>query len=188
MLNISAIVERLPESMRREISEPEKLLADLKRDIAHTASTRYLHRLHCVWLVHKTGSCQQVAGWFGESRRTIERGVREYEEQGADGLLDRRKPGRPPRISSEMASTLMTELAMNPGHHGYTANTWTGRLLKNHLNSRHDVDMSLRQCQRLLHRFDAVDEQLSPPSPPAAPAAPPESAQNPPEEDSSEDS
>ncbi len=184
MLNTSAIVERLPESMRREISEPEKLFADLKREIAHTASTRYLHRLHCVWLVHKSGSCQRVAEWFGESRRTIERWVREYEEQGADGLLDRRKPGRPPRISNEMASTLIGELAMNPEHHGYTANTWTGRLLKKHLHSSHEVDMSLRQCQRLLHRFGAVDEQISPSSPPARP---PELARPAPEDDSEED-
>lgn len=144
------------------ISNAQKLESDLRREIAHSAGTRYLHRLHCVWLVSQTGSCQAVADWFGQQKRTIERWVRDYEQHGAAALLDRRKPGRPSRISEELAAALMEELAQNPAAHGYREHTWTGRVLKDHLKLRYEVDMSLRQCQRLLHRFGAVDREYAP--------------------------
>lgn len=45
---------------------------------------RFLHRLHCVLLVAKGRSCYEVAGWFGEDLRTIERWVHALDEQGVE--------------------------------------------------------------------------------------------------------
>ena len=115
-----------------------------------------LHRLHCVYLVALGHSCREVAGWFGDGTRSVQRWVMAYvheaSTQGAAkhaSLAMRR--GRPPRVSPAAGQRLLLDVRGLPCLCGYLQDHWDGSLLQQHLQAHFDVELSLRQCQRFLH-------------------------------------
>jgi len=136
-----------------EITNQGLLYAIFKKVCAHSSESRLLHRLHCVQLVGRGCSCYQVAEWFGEHPRTIERWVHYLQEFGIEGLRDKQKTGRPTKVRDDQLKRIQNEISCNPTKHGYVQNSWDGRLLRTHLESRYEIALSVRQCQRLLRQF-----------------------------------
>ena len=127
------------------------LLRDrLRGEIARTSHARLLHRLHCVLLIAEGFSCYQVAAWFGEDPKTIERWVHSWNDFGAEGLHDRSHPGRRSRLTEQQMRLLRLYLAAEPPACGLSAPHWNGSVLRDFLCSRLEISLSLRQCQRLL--------------------------------------
>lgn len=122
----------------------------LKSEANSNAEKRFLHRLHCVWLAEKGCSCQQIANWFDEHVRTIQRWVKHAQEFGIEGLKDEEKTGRPTRVRDDQRKTLMQEISTMPTELGYKQTSWNGKLLQTHLHRQYNVELGLRQCQRLL--------------------------------------
>jgi len=118
--------------------------------MGHSPQFRCIHRLHCVLLVGEGCSCPEVARWFGEDPRSIERWVHDYESEGISGLLDLPRRGRPPRLSSEQMDDLQRVLHRDPAVAGEDGRRWTGKVLQRYVERRLAVEMSVRQCQRLL--------------------------------------
>jgi len=134
----------------------QKTLADASN---HVSEIRFQHRLHCVTLIEQGCSYSQVSEWFGEHPRTIERWVQNAHEFGVEGLKDEQKPGRPTKIRDDQKRVLKTEIAKLPTELGYKASTWNGKLLMTHLSNKYDVDLGLRQCQRLLNSLKEESRQ-----------------------------
>ena len=111
---------------------------------------RRMHRLHVLLLVSLGRSCYEVAAWFGENPRTIERWVQRYEAQGLEGLQDHHHGGRPSKLSAEQAPRLEQQLRQAPPLLGYGQARWSGKLLCRHLEEHYGLRFSLRQCQRLM--------------------------------------
>ncbi len=121
-----------------------------------------LHRLHCVLLVGLGRSCHEVADWFGDSTRTIERWVGAFNRRGVAGLSTDPPVGRRPRLSDETARRVAFELKQAPCVCGFPDKGWGARLLMQHLKSHYGVTMGLRQCQRTLNRLRAAQPPRSP--------------------------
>ena len=131
------------------------------RDMIQAASKKspeqhLLHQLHCVCLVGLGHGCYEVARWFGDSPRSLERWVNAFGTLGASGLRQRRPNGRPPRLTTTAMERLALELDQSPLACGCRQSRWDGRLLKQHLSAHYGLDMSLRQCQRTLQRQRAL--------------------------------
>ena len=124
--------------------------------VATSEGQRFLHRLHCVLLVSIGRSCYEVAAWFGEDPRTIERWVHAHEKDGAGGLHDHHGGGRPARLSVNQARHVAQELGASPLECGYDAGKWNGRLLELHLEGRYGVRLGVRQCQRILRAVHSI--------------------------------
>lgn len=114
---------------------------------------RRVHRLHAVLLVSVGRSCYEVAQWFGEHPRSIERWVHAYELHGVDGLRGRHGAGRPTRLTLRQRQQLGLELAAEPACSGYAQLRWSGKLLARHLARRYGVQLSPRSCQRLIRQL-----------------------------------
>ncbi|WP_039959956.1 helix-turn-helix domain-containing protein [endosymbiont of Riftia pachyptila] len=125
----------------------------LKGEIHHAAEKRYLHRLHCVLLVSAGQECSSVANWFGESSRSVERWVDSYYEFGPLGLKDDDKSGRLASLDADQFQFLLREIAVTPECLGYSVSRWSGKLLQQHLQKHYQVDLGLRQCQRILREL-----------------------------------
>lgn len=115
-----------------------------------------LHRMHCVYLVAMGHSCREVASWFGDGPRSVQRWVTAYVHKTDAPAVAGHAPlagpsGRPSRVSPAAAQRLMLDLQGLPCQFGYPQGHWDGRLLQQHLQVRFCVALSLRQCQRLLH-------------------------------------
>ena len=132
----------------------------LKSESTSDAEKRYLHRLHCVWVVEKGCSCQQIAGWFDEHIRTVQRWVKHAQEYGIEGLKDEKKMGRPTKIRDDQRKMLIQEISKSPEDLGYYQVAWNGKLLQMHLHRRYGVELGLRQCQRFLCEFKKCNSGL----------------------------
>ena len=122
--------------------------------IKSSCEQRFLHRLHCVLLVAEGRSCYEVARWFGEDARTIERWVHALGEHGMEGLRERHSGGRPTKLAGEQVRRLMLDLQRPPRVYGYPQPEWSGKGLALHLEGRFGIKLSARQCQRMMRRLE----------------------------------
>lgn len=154
--------------MRRlQPGETAPIRAALGQILSHDREAQFSHRLHVVLLVGLGFSCYEVAGWFGEHPRTIERWVAAYEHQGLPGLCHHPHSGRPGLLSPLQLTRLTGELRAGPAGLGYPQPRWTGKLLARHLERCYGKSVGVRQCQRLLRHLavsavESIDTRLPP--------------------------
>jgi transposase len=95
-------------------------------------------------------SVQQIAGIFEVGEDTVRTWLQRYQQEGADGLVDRPRPGRPPR--DWLARHLIeAQVAVSPDQAGLVQGYWTVALLAQVLALRHGVHLSARTVRRVLH-------------------------------------
>lgn len=148
--------------MRNLILEnPDSVRQSIRAAVKTSHDQHLLHELHCVLLVGLGRSCHEVADWFGDSTRTIERWVGAFNRCGVAGLCAHRPGGRTPRLPADTAQRVAFELKQSPCVCGFPDARWGGRLLMQHLQAHYGVTMSLRQCQRTLRRLRAAEPSRS---------------------------
>lgn len=136
-----------------EIQDAELMKIALQQEIVRSEEARYDHRLHGVLLVCAGRSCYEVAELFGHSPRTIEYWVERFEQSGFSGLVDQERKGRPTALDERMCRKINEDLRKTPRDFGYEQNLWDGKLLSHHLENKYNVQLGVRQCQRLFHSF-----------------------------------
>lgn len=145
----------------RRVDDLRKLTlssAQWVREVIHASvktkcEPHFLHRLHGVLLIAEGRSCYEVARWFGEHPRTIERWVHALDLHGVEGLREHHAGGRPAKLSVELVQRLTLDVQKPPHLFGYRKREWSGELLTQHLKGRFGVKLGARQSQRLLRRL-----------------------------------
>lgn len=132
---------------------PDAIRQALGNAQAGAAQTRLLQRLYGVLLVAEGRSGAEVARWFGVDAHTVTRWVQAYARQGLAALLEHRPGGRPAALSDAQLDQLTALLADRQASAAADCARWTGKRLQDHIERQHGVVLSLRQCQRLLHRL-----------------------------------
>ena len=136
------------------ISFPDHSRALLQQEINRHQDARYDRRLHCVLLVASGLSCEKVASLFGDSPRTVVNWVRRFDGRGLAGLAEGNHSGRPTRLSAEQLEEVRSLVRQPPAQTEIDANLWDGKTLRVCLRKRFQVQMSVRQCQRLFRLVD----------------------------------
>jgi len=133
-------------------ADKKALLADtLKQAEKKSTQAHFLHRLHCVQLVAQGQSTIEVARWFNDDPSSVARWVRYFKQFGTEGLHDKQKPGRPRKLDPDQLRSLTRDTSQNPAAHGYHhTDSWSGKLLANHIETIYGQSLGIRQCQRLL--------------------------------------
>lgn len=137
-----------------EIADPEIMRIAIQQEIARSDESRYDHRLHGLLLVTSGQSCQQIADLFGEDRRTVQRWVKRFEEEGLEGLHDGERPGRPACLDAKQWEALGRDLRRSASDFGHVGHLWDGKLLSSHLKQRYKITLGVRQCQRIFRQMD----------------------------------
>ena len=151
------------------IADPEVMRVTIQQEIARSEEARYDHRLHGLLLITGGQSCQQVAELLGEDRRTVQRWVTRFETHGLEGMREGERPGRPTTLDARQWAALGRDLRRDPGEFGLAGHLWDGRLLSEHLRRRYDVELGVRQCQRI---FGQMGFRLRKPRPQVAQVRP----------------
>ncbi len=125
----------------------------VRRQIGHSREKKACYRAFCLLMILKGQRISDIAEALGEHTRTIERWRKRFNEQGIEGLLDDTSPGRPSRLSTEDMAAVARDLHSPPAAFGLDGEKWRGKQLQRHLQQRYGVELSLRQCQRLLKRL-----------------------------------
>lgn len=124
-----------------------------------SGSQRLEDQLHGVLLVAEACGCHEVARWFGERPRTIERWVLAFGRTGSAGPMPHAGHGRRSRLDATVMAGLLRNLSASPAALGYRSWDWNSKLPLQHLRSRYQLGLSLRQCQRTLRRLQSARPQ-----------------------------
>jgi len=125
----------------------------VRKQIGKSREKRACYRAFCLLMILHGQRVTDVAEALGEHTRTLERWRKRFNEQGLDGLLDDTSPGRPSRLSEQAMAALAKDIESPPSQLGLPGEQWRGKQLQQHLTEHYRIDLSLRQCQRLLKKL-----------------------------------
>lgn len=147
---------------RLAVAKAESNCRFIQQEICRSEEARYDHRLHGVLMVAQGMSCGEVARWLGEHVTTVERWVHRFNAAGVNGLREGEHSGRRPRLTEEEWAELEATLRLSPRELGYGQNLWDGKLLAHHVACTYQVELGVRQCQRI---FGTMGFRLRKPRP-----------------------
>jgi transposase len=138
---------------KTQISDAKTVVLVLQDEIRRSYEARYDHRLHAILMVAQGMSCHQVAGLLGDSPRTVAYWVKRFESEGLSGLADADRPGRPRRLIEQQLKEIEKALRSSPNDYGLAGNLWDGKLLSQFIEQRFEIELGVRQCQRLFRQL-----------------------------------
>jgi transposase len=136
-----------------QIDDSSAMRIAIQQEIGRSEESRYDHRLHGLLLLAAGHSCAEVAELFGEDETTVQRWVHRVEEGGLQALRESKRPGRPRSLDPLQWQELETDLRKSPQDFGLSATAWDGASLSEHLRRRFDVQLGVRQCQRIFRQM-----------------------------------
>ena len=134
------------------VTDPLLVLA-IQDEIKRSEQSKYDHRLHAVLLVAQGLSGREVARLLGDSARTVQNWVNQFNEKGFAGLLENYKSGRPKKLTSKELSKIEQSLRKSPRDFNLETNVWDGKTLSMYIEREFEVQMGVRQCQRLFREL-----------------------------------
>ena len=148
---------------RKYKSNVSKLLAEGQLIVSSTEDAKYQHKVELVNLVLSGITPSYLSKYCSECKNTITKWVKKVDEQGFEALKVKKQAGRPSKLSAEQIEEISIIIDEdNSKKYGY--NVWDGPSLSAFIKERYNVDLCVRQCQRLLHNmgFSLVRPQTYP--------------------------
>jgi transposase len=140
--------------MTKTITNAATMILGLQDEIRRSPDARYDHRLHGILLVAQGMSAPEVGRLLGDSPRTVQYWVDQFEREGLSGLVDKDKTGRPGRLGEREIVVINKVLREPPSVVGFQSNLWDGKTLSAFIDKRFGIELKVRQCQRLFRQLD----------------------------------
>lgn len=135
---------------RTFIHDPETLLQEGTKIVNASSDAKYILRVVMVnFMLAKTATAEQLSSLSGIPRRTLTSWVQKVDENGFESLKAIKQPGRAPRLSEDQLAEIKDAIARDPEESGYRV--WDGITLSDYIKNRFDIELGIRQCQRLFH-------------------------------------
>ena len=128
----------------------------IERFSASTKSASEYKRAQAVLYKAEGMSSARIAELLGVHWRTVQRYQARYRRYGIEGLKDRPKPGRKPRLPSGARKKLLKAALKNPRLFGFLKNNWSLGMLRLYLKKETGVDISEVHVWRLLKKHGIV--------------------------------
>lgn len=136
---------------RKYHTDPEILLAQGQAIMSSSDESKYLFRVFAVNMVLAGTPASEVGASSGFTRATITGWVKTVDEQGFEALKPQQKPGRPSKLTPEQLKEIDQILQSDPK--GYGLKLWDGPSLSAYIKSQYNIDIGVRQCQRIFHNL-----------------------------------
>lgn len=134
---------------RKYHTDPEILLAQGQAIMTSTDESKYLFRVFAVNMVLAGTPASAVGASAGFTKAAVTGWVKTVDEQGFEALRPQQKPGRPSKLTADQLKEIDLALQSDPGDFGFKV--WDGPSLSAYIKSKYNIDMGIRQCQRLFH-------------------------------------
>ncbi len=99
----------------------------------------------------------QRPGWIAEvlgiHRMNLNRWLRAVNKSGLEAIREKPKPGRPTKLTKELAKKLEAQLEKSPEDFGIPRGRWDGPTLAVHLKKQFGMKIKVRQAQNWLHQL-----------------------------------
>jgi transposase len=129
---------------------PEEIRALFSKDERYTIGIR----LYAVYQVSLGQASRKLESLYNTSFKQITNWVHRFEESGVEGLKDKPKSGRIPKLTSENLIELSNVLKNNrPEEYGYNTATWNGPILREFIEKHYGVKYQKAQTYNLLKKL-----------------------------------
>ena len=147
---------------RKYNTDPDLLLAHGKAIMSSSDETRYLFRVFVVNMVLSGFPASKISEMAGVSKMAVSGWVKTVDEQGFEALKSKSHSGRPCRLTDTQKAKIGKVLQEDPFKYGFMV--WSGPSMSSYIKATFNIDMSVRQCQRLFHELghSRIRPQLDP--------------------------
>jgi transposase len=87
------------------------------------------------------------------TRGSVNRWLQWFEAEGTEGLLPRKPPGNPPKLSEAQRAELAALIDSGPLASGFTSGLWTGPMIGDLIRKRFEVSFHNHSVPRLLNQM-----------------------------------
>lgn len=134
---------------RKKIQQLVKLSKQALRDGAY----RVASRLHAVALNMEGKTAPQIADLLKVHRSKVSIWLRNWYEQGMEGLLEGHRPGRPSSFSDIQRQKLSDILDSGPVAYGFTSGVWTSPMVTRVIEEEFSLIYHPAHVSRMLHKL-----------------------------------
>ena len=150
--------------MKRLVLNNQEVIKDrILQYFQSTDDLKLSYRLHCILMLieDKSLSCEDVAQMHNTTPQTIARWIHAFNETNGDIqiLKDKEKSGRTSRLTDSQLNIISDVLRDNPLKHGINAQKWEGQTLSDLLKRKFNLDLKVRQCQRIMKNMGFANKK-----------------------------
>ena len=132
---------------RKYSTDPALLLEQGKAIMTSSDESKYLFRVFAVNMVLSGTPASQVGASAGFTKAAVTGWVKAVDEKGFEALRSQKHPGRPPKLTEEQLKEI--DLAIQSDPKDYGIKVWDGPSLSAYIKKQFNVEIGVRQCQRL---------------------------------------
>lgn len=130
----------------------QSLSLEIKSQRDGTNYARLFRRCQAILLSSKGHRTSRTGEVLDVSTRTVRNWIHRYGENGVEGLRDKPRSGRPPKVTEEYERILLETIRKNPRLYGYPFSNWTTRKLSIRMERETGISLSQETVRRILHR------------------------------------
>jgi len=131
---------------------PDDALPTLDTFLKQTKEARVFRRAQAVREVVKDQRLQTVSDTLSFTYSALRKWVHRFAHQGTPGLLDRPRPGRPPKVTCELEQHLNRLVDQDPLAHGALHSQWSCRELATVLARETGVQLGRESVRGVLKK------------------------------------
>lgn len=131
---------------------PDQALPTLETFLRQTKEARVFRRAQAVCEVVKGQRLQTVSDTLHLTYSALRKWVHRFANQGVQGLVDRPRPGRPPKVTCELAHHLDRLVDQDPLQHGALHSQWSCQELATVLTRQTGVQLSRESVRTVLKK------------------------------------
>ena len=133
--------------METELAQERETLRHLMRT---DVDPRVRHRAHALVLVADGQTVAAVARVFGTAGHRVRAWGERFVAEGRDGLMDRLRRGRPPKLGPDDLAYLQQALEQGPQPYGLPVTVWSVRDLQALVQRERGIAVSVLTLHRTL--------------------------------------
>jgi transposase len=131
---------------------PDDALPTLDTFLKQTKAARVLRRAQAVRDVVKGHRLQTVSATLAFTYSALRKWGHRFAPQGPQGLVDRPRPGRPPKVTCELEKHLNRLIEQDPLEHGSVYSPWSCRELAAVLARETGVQLGRESVREVLKK------------------------------------
>ena len=131
---------------------PDHALSTLDTVLKQTKEARVFRRAQAVHAVVEGHHVSAVSATFHVAHSARRQWVQRFAQEGPQGLLDRARSGRPPKITCELEQHLNRLVDQDPLQHGALSSQWSCRELATVLAQQTGVPLGRESVRCLLKK------------------------------------
>jgi|SRR5680860_194209 len=134
-------------ALKIENYSSEELKALLRKDEKFQQGVR----LYACYQVSKGKKPKELEDLYETSFKSICNWVNKLNKGGVEALIDKEKPGRPPKLTKEQKEKIkFVVLEQRPDDYQYNSSTWTGLLLIDWIDKQYNIVYKKAQIYNIL--------------------------------------